>query len=235
MEKISFGKRLAANIIDLFLAYLFLLIYSIILGVGFGVEDGGSIFAITYVSIFVLIFLFVGLSWHATPGKRMLGIKIVSEDGGSIDTSKALFISALLTAQFVLIAPFSPDLLPHLKYILPIGIVVFVIANFSALFLRNGKAVQDYILNTNITLNKEKYIKVNGKYKRDWRVIKESDFGLSQLSDGRWEWMPGFNGRLALWIKCRYSRNVQKLTISNKFKDEVWQFYQGILWGADQW
>lgn len=114
------GKRIGAHIIDLFIRglafFICLLIFTFIAGFLDGVSGGGGtatgdIFALLGFVVGGLVFLAYGFLfetfWNGqTIGKKLLGIKVVKEDGTALDGMSA-FIRNIP-------APFSLGWIPYL-------------------------------------------------------------------------------------------------------------------------
>ena len=111
LEIASAGLRLGALVIDVLAMLVILILATIILGyTAFGSgEDGGSIMLIVWMLGFFLLrnFWFVGFELGpraATPGKRIVGIRVVARDGGQLTVSSV--VARNLVREVELFLPF---------------------------------------------------------------------------------------------------------------------------------
>jgi uncharacterized RDD family membrane protein YckC len=89
MEKIGFGPRLVAYIIDLIILLVINFVIGLVLGLVLG--DSGSLLA-SLLSI-VIAFGYLIYFWTTTgqtPGKKMMGLKVIATDGATLNVSKAV-------------------------------------------------------------------------------------------------------------------------------------------------
>jgi uncharacterized RDD family membrane protein YckC len=89
MEKIGFGPRLVAYIIDLVILLVINFVIGLVLGLVLG--DSGSLLA-SLLSI-VIAFGYLIYFWTTTgqtPGKKMMGLKVIATDGATLNVSKAV-------------------------------------------------------------------------------------------------------------------------------------------------
>ena len=111
----SAGARLAALLIDFFLQSLVILGFVIIFGFA-GLNSDGAARDVAGVGIMLGIFLltnfwFIGFELGpraATPGKRLLGLRVVARDGGQLSVASVVArnfvrqLEILLPAQFIM-------------------------------------------------------------------------------------------------------------------------------------
>ncbi len=94
MNYSSIGKRLVAFLVDSFLTFM--------IGVWLIIITDEWYFGLSSLIIGAAYYILSeGSSWHATPGKKLMGIMVVDENGQGIDYSKAAarYLGRLLSAM----------------------------------------------------------------------------------------------------------------------------------------
>jgi uncharacterized RDD family membrane protein YckC len=98
IEIASFGTRIGAFLIDFICIWLFIIVVTIvtllIISGKIGMEPGMFLGGVWMVFLFVMrnfwFILFEASPRGATPGKRMMGIRVVARDGGRLETSSVV-------------------------------------------------------------------------------------------------------------------------------------------------
>lgn len=179
--------RLGATLIDLILGYLFVAIIYLIIEEMIGRPENleqntpfiPALFG-TFIIFFVTIFLFIKLSWHSTPGKRFLGIQVVSEEGGCISTMQATLVSVFTLLEFILLFPVFEPLVNHSEIVFLFGSLLLFVSYMTMFFTNNNRTLQDILCGTWVM----------------YREYKESEmhnieqYGLQKIDDNKWIWKP---------------------------------------------
>jgi uncharacterized RDD family membrane protein YckC len=143
----SFWLRFVAYIIDSFIIYIIVIPISFIIGFLIGIisltiggdptfitlvseTTGSAIGIITFISYYAM---FEQSRWQATPGKRLIGIKVVAENDERISIKRALIRTLG-------------------KYL---SALIFLIGYIMAAFTENKQALHDFLAKTYV-INVEK-------------------------------------------------------------------------------
>ena len=95
LEPSGFWRRVGAHVIDGFIMNVFVFFASFVMGIAAGMtgtEPGGAAFVGGVIGL-VLPMLYCVSFWvkkGATPGKMMLGIRVMREDGGELTTGQSV-------------------------------------------------------------------------------------------------------------------------------------------------
>lgn len=150
IEYAGFWRRLIANLLDLFLLLLFVLLLSGACKLYFGDNNQILLHASIYFVTFTLIYLFTDLYTYSSLGKRLLNIKIVSKDGGNISFNQALSVTAIISAWLLLVFPFSKFLQPYSFAAFLLGITLFLIFNIPIVVGKYSLALHDKVCGTRV-------------------------------------------------------------------------------------
>ena len=89
MEKAGFFPRLIAYVIDIVILMVVYLVLSLVLGAVLG-DSGASIAALLFAVLSIVYIVYFWISTGQTPGKKVMGLKVVATDGSKLTVGKAI-------------------------------------------------------------------------------------------------------------------------------------------------
>lgn len=152
LELASWGQRAAAVMLDVFLMYFGIIITLMVVAYTIGFDDSSSFYIMLTLSFFVVqnfYFIFFELVWRGrTPGKRILGLRVISSDGGPLTGASVLARNVMREVElFIPLMVISSSLyssgLTKLFALLWFGVLVLL-----PLFNRNRLRAGDMIAGT---------------------------------------------------------------------------------------
>lgn len=112
------GRRLGATLIDGVIIALISTAITSLVGVDSADISAGSMFTTSLVMIIVWLLARVGseVAWGASPGKRILGMKVVTADGSNPDAVASLKRNSWIISQII----------PFIGGLVQIGLMIFI-------------------------------------------------------------------------------------------------------------
>ncbi len=167
LEIASAGQRFAALVVDLALMTLILVLMTVSLAyAGFNWADTGTMFIIWLLGAFLLRnFWFIGFELGAraaTPGKRLLGIRVVARDGGRLTVAAVVArnlvreMELFLPVAFMIGAASTGDALEGVT--ITAGLIWSLVLGLFLLFNRDRMRLGDLIGGTWVVLARRRRI-----------------------------------------------------------------------------
>ena len=167
LEIASAGQRFAALLIDVALMATILVVMTISFGfAGFDWADGGAMLIIWMLGAFLLRnFWFIGFELGAraaTPGKRLLGIRVVARDGGRLTVAAVVArnlvreMELFLPVAFMAGAASAGD--PLEGFTIMLGLIWSLVLGLFLLFNRDRMRLGDLIGGTWVVLARRRRI-----------------------------------------------------------------------------
>lgn len=112
------GRRLGATLIDILIIGFISSAIASLVGVDTTSLEIGSMFVVSLITIVIWIVARVGseVAWGASPGKRILGMKVVTADGANPDFASSLKRNSRYITQIV----------PYLGFFVYFGLMIFI-------------------------------------------------------------------------------------------------------------
>ncbi len=90
MEKVGFFPRLVAYIIDVIILGVIYFVLGLVFGLLLGADTGSSVGSLVGAIVGIVYIIYFWTSSGQTPGKKMMGLKVVTTDGGKLSTGGAI-------------------------------------------------------------------------------------------------------------------------------------------------
>ncbi|MGP9724811.1 RDD family protein [Corynebacterium sp. AOP40-9SA-29] len=112
------GRRLGATLIDMIIIGIIATAITSLAGIETASLDPGPMFVSSLISLIVWFIARVGseVAWGATPGKRLLGMKVVTADGSNPDAVSSLKRNSWYAAQII----------PFVGFFVYLGLAIFI-------------------------------------------------------------------------------------------------------------